>query len=130
MQRIPPRELRRQRRPQLFEGIELTERASRLGRVELLDACGEAEARQVGEERIVRRPGREKEPAPELAAPTVAEVRVQPVEERWSRPRLGLPEAEETNFGLLEQIVAKENLVRPFAGEDRLDPALACELRE
>src|SRR5258705_3686091 len=96
---------------QLAERVEAAEAGAELVRVELLNPCGEPEARHVREQWVVRGPGPQKEPPPELARPRARrQVRVEPIEQARPRGRLRLPQAELADHGLLAQVVAVEHL--------------------
>src|SRR6266487_4568655 len=94
-QRRPTGERGRQGVAQLAQGVEAAEAGAEVVRVELLDPRREPEARQVREERVVRRPGTEKEAPPELPSPRPRrQIGVKPIEQPRADDRLRLPQAE------------------------------------
>ena len=117
---------------QALERIDSRQGRARVARVERLDAGGRRDARLVREQRIVGRAGVEEEAPPGLAAAAAGrgEVRVHAIEQRRAPGGVGVARAERAHLGLLEEVVAPEQLVGALARRDHRDALLARRLRE
>src|SRR5438876_749120 len=83
------------------------------------------------EQRIVRRSGLQEEAPPEIAAPgRGVEVWIEALEQARPQARLRLPQTEQPQRRLLEQVESEEQLVGALFREHDLDVVLTREARE
>ena len=132
-QRMPGGELSGQALAQVRERVVAVDARTQLGRVELADAPGEREARQMREERIlgcVQAGAEERLEIRRRLRLQAAEVRIEAPQEERPPPRLRLARPEAPHFRFLEDVVAAEHLVRAFAGQHHLEAVLAHLPRE
>src|SRR6266550_3672291 len=127
----PGSEPRRQRGAELGQRVEGPESSAKLGGVEVLDAGGELEPRQVRKQRIVgRADGREVAPPEGTLPRTGSDPRIQPIQQAREPARCRPLPAQQPDDCLLEEVIAEEHLVRPLPREYHLDTVLLDDPRE